>query len=205
VHIKLADPADAPAVAQFARCAAAPPGPSQVGSLHARRAEAALPSRCESLLADPERAILLAIDGPPPPSAGRGEPGPEIVGMAVLSIGEVGGTIEAPGAHITNLLVAPGHRRRGVGRALLAAAVRYAESHGVDHLAVAVLAEDRETHRYLARLGFAPLLVHRVAPVAALRRSLGMVDSAVERRLAPTSQRRMRRALGTARALRRGA
>ena len=37
-------------------------------------------------------------------------------------------------------------------------------------------AGSREGNRYLARIGFAPLVVHRIAPVSALRRSLGMTD-----------------------------
>lgn len=206
LRIKLADFADLPAIAQFARSTAPPAGSSQLGAMHARRADAQMPLRYESLLADPGHTVLLAIDDPAtPPGAGAPAIEDVIVGMAVLSIDEVSSTVAVPGVHVTNLIVAAGHRRRGIGRALLAAAVRYAESHGVDHLAVAVLSEDRETHRYLARLGFAPLVVRRVAPVAAVRRALNMVDSAAERCLAPTSQRRVRRTLGAARVLRRGA
>lgn len=206
LRIKIADFGDLPAIAQFARSTVPTAGSAQLGTTHARRADAQIPSRYESILADPSRTMLLAVDDPPAAGAARERPADgEIVGMAVLSVDEVSATIAVPGVHVTNLMVAAGHRRRGIGRALLAAAVRYADSHGIDHLAVAVLAEDRETHRYLARLGFAPLIVRRVAPVAAVRRALNMVDSAVERRLAPTSQRRVRRTLGAARVLRRGA
>lgn len=206
LRIKIADFGDLPAIAQFARSTVPTAGSAQLGTTHARRADAQIPSRYESILADPSRTMLLAVDDPPAAGAAQERPADgEIVGMAVLSVDEVSATIAVPGVHVTNLMVAAGHRRRGIGRALLAAAVRYADSHGIDHLAVAVLAEDRETHRYLARLGFAPLIVRRVAPVAAVRRALNMVDSAVERRLAPTSQRRVRRTLGAARVLRRGA
>lgn len=203
VQIRIASIEDAPAIAQFARSAAPASGPH--GSLRARRAEELLPSRFAAIVSDADRTLLLAVDEPAGSGPAGDGPTGSIIGMAVLSIAEVSSALAVPGVHVTNLVVAPGHRRRGVGRALLAAAVRYAESQGIDQLAVAVLAEDRDTHRYLARLGFAPLVVRRVAPVAAVRRALGMVDSAVERRLAPRSQRRVRRTLGAARMLRRGA
>jgi hypothetical protein len=37
-------------------------------------------------------------------------------------------------------------------------------------------AGSREGNRYLARLGFGPLVVHRIAATSTLRRSLGMTD-----------------------------
>jgi L-amino acid N-acyltransferase YncA len=75
-------------------------------------------------------------------------------------------------------MVAPTHRRRGIGRALLAAAVQLADEIGVEHMLATAAAGSREGHRYLARIGFAPLAVHRIASVATLRRSLGMTDAA---------------------------
>jgi GNAT superfamily N-acetyltransferase len=186
--------ADLSAIGDFVRGAV--PTSTPLASLRARRADAQLLTRYEAILDDPDRTMLLALDG---------EMSDAIVGMAVLSIDEVSAVAAVPGVSVTHLVVAKGHRRRGVGRALLVSAVRFAEAHGIEHVAVAVLNEDRETHRYLARLGFAPLVVRRVAPTAAVHRALGMVDSLAERRLAPTSQRRVRRTLGAARALRRGA
>jgi hypothetical protein len=38
-------------------------------------------------------------------------------------------------------------------------------------------AGSREGNRYLARLGFAPLVVHRVASTSVLRRALGLADA----------------------------
>ena len=75
-------------------------------------------------------------------------------------------------------MVAPGQRRRGVGRALLAAAVHLADEPGIEHVLATAAAGSREGNRYLARLGFAPLVVHRIASTGALRRSLGMTDVA---------------------------
>jgi len=189
---------DLPHIVQFARRSLPT---AQLGSARPRRSESQLHARYEAILADPDRTVLVAVQEDLHAAGHDGA----VVGMAVLSIDEVSTAAAVPGVHVTHLVVAKTHRRRGVGRALMAHAVRFAEAHGVDHLAVAVLSEDRETHRYLARMGFAPLVVRRVAPAAAVRRALGLVDTAATRRLAPTSQRRVRRTLGAARALRRGA
>jgi N-acetylglutamate synthase-like GNAT family acetyltransferase len=90
----------------------------------------------------------------------------------------VGAIDLTPVLHVTHLMVHPQHRRRGIGRALLAAAVLLAEEQGVEHLLATASAGSREGNRYLARIGFAPLVVHRIAPTSALRRSLGMADVA---------------------------
>ena len=55
----------------------------------------------------------------------------------------------------------------------------------------------REANRYLARLGFAPLVVHRVASTATLRRSLGISD--VSERIAVLRRARLARAQRTVR------
>src|SRR5256885_8705010 len=44
----------------------------------------------------------------------------------------VGAIDLTPVLHVTHLVVAPGHRRRGIGRSLLAAAVHLAEDAGVE-------------------------------------------------------------------------
>jgi ribosomal protein S18 acetylase RimI-like enzyme len=100
------------------------------------------------------------------------------VGMLAARNDAVGAIDLTPVLHVTHLLVAPGHRRRGIGRALLSAAVHVAEDAGVEHVLATAAAGSREGNRYLARIGFAPLVVHRIAPTSALRRSLGMTDVA---------------------------
>ena len=54
--------------------------------------------------------------------------------------------------------------------------VRHAAEQGIDQIVVAVATNDRDANRYLARLGFAPLVVRRIANTAVLRRSLGMTE-----------------------------
>jgi GNAT superfamily N-acetyltransferase len=116
---------------------------------------------------DSERVLLIAVD-----EAG------EVVGMLAARDDEVGAIDMTPVLHVTHLMVEPRHRRRGVGRALLAAAVLLADERGIEHVLSTAAAGSREGNRYLARIGFAPLVVHRIAPTSALRRSLGMTDVA---------------------------
>jgi ribosomal protein S18 acetylase RimI-like enzyme len=127
----------------------------------------ALADRYMSLLSDIDRLVLVAID----------EATNQLVGFAVLLEERVGVLAPTAALYISHLLVAPSFRRRGAGRALLTGAVRHAEDRDIDHVVVGVQAGARDANRYLARLGFAPLVVRRIASVPTLRRSLGIVDS----------------------------
>ena len=122
-----------------------------------------LPERFATILSTDDRTVLVAVD-----DLG------DIVGMVVAAEGDVGAITSIPALHISHLLVAPGHRRRGVGRALLAAVVHLADQRGVDHVIATAVTGSRDANRYLARLGFAPLVVRRIATTATLRRSLGI-------------------------------
>jgi hypothetical protein len=79
---------------------------------------------------------------------------------------------------VSQYLVDAEHRRRGAGRALVAAAMVFAEAQGTDTVAVDVHPDHRETNRYFARMGFVPAVTRRVAPLSLLRRSLLPVDPA---------------------------
>lgn len=116
---------------------------------------------------DSDRCLLVATD-----EAGA------IVGLLAAKPDDVGAIDLTPVLHVTHLMVDPAHRRRGIGRALLAAAVHLAEEQGFEHVLSTAAAGSREGNRYLARIGFAPLVVHRIASTATLRRSLGMTDVA---------------------------
>lgn len=65
--------------------------------------------------------------------------------------------------------VLPDHRRRGVGRALMDAAVSWAEERGIGHMATATASGARDANRFMARLAMAPQAVLRVAPTSAVR------------------------------------
>jgi ribosomal protein S18 acetylase RimI-like enzyme len=126
-----------------------------------------LGDRYAELLSDPDRLVLVAVD----------EASEQLVGFAVLLEEHVGVLAPTATLYISHLLVAPSFRRRGTGRALLTGAVRHAEDRDIDHVVVGVQASARDANRYLARLGFAPLVVRRIASVSTLRRTLGIVDS----------------------------
>ena len=82
---------------------------------------------------------------------------------------------------MTHVIVAPGKRRRGVGRALLAAGADIADSLHLEHVGVGVYPSLRDASRFYARLGFAPVVVQRIAPIGVLRRRLGGADNPVAR------------------------
>jgi GNAT superfamily N-acetyltransferase len=117
--------------------------------------------RVELALADESRRVLVAVFED------------EIIGMAQLSRTRPSLLADASSVELSAMCVADGHRRRGAGKALVTAAVAYAEELAVDSVVVSVFPQHREANRFYARLGFAPLVVRRVASVSALRRRLG--------------------------------
>jgi GNAT superfamily N-acetyltransferase len=126
-----------------------------------------LTARFHDILAHTDRMLLIAAD----------ESG-AVAGMLAARNDDIGAIDLMHVLHITHLMVTPGHRRRGIGRALLAAAVHLADEAGTEHVLATAAAGSREGNRYLARIGFAPLVVQRIAATSVLRRSLGMGDVA---------------------------
>jgi GNAT superfamily N-acetyltransferase len=96
----------------------------------------------------------------------------EVAGMTLLVESPYAPLFEQRAVHAHYLHVRDGFRRRGVGKALLAAAVAFAEEVGAEHVITSVLPQMRETQRFYARLGFSPVVVRRSAPVSVLRRRL---------------------------------
>ena len=68
--------------------------------------------------------------------------------------------------------VFPQFRRRGVGSALMEAACRFAEQHGITHISTAAAAEARDANRFMARLSFAPQAMLRAATTSSVRARL---------------------------------
>lgn len=124
--------------------------------------------RFAAVIADPQQRLLVAEDGE------------GLAGMVLCSIGTSSTLATAPAVVLSHLTVAANSRRAGVGRVLVAAATQWAAECDVDHVRVAVYASSREANRFFARLGFAPVSVNRVAPVAGLRRILGAEVPAAE-------------------------
>ncbi|WP_432498755.1 GNAT family N-acetyltransferase [Kineococcus auxinigenes] len=125
-------------------------------------------ARLRRALADGTVRVLLATVA--------GEP----VGYALLTSSPLLPLGGCDGPSLEHLHVVPEHRRRGVGRALLRRALLLAEAEGAEQLACTALPGDRDYTRYLARLGFAPVVVRRAAPLTLLRRRLAL-DSATAR------------------------
>jgi len=117
------------------------------------------------LLEDPAHRVVLAVV----PGTPDGE---RAVGLVVLGVDPLSVVLGVPQVTVDNLVVDRDHRRRGVGAVLLAAAAGYAEETGAEHVVAAVGAHEAERLRFLARMGFAPLITRRIVPRDTLRRSL---------------------------------
>jgi N-acetylglutamate synthase-like GNAT family acetyltransferase len=125
-------------------------------------------NRFVDAVADTEQRLLVAeaVDG--------------IAGMVLCTVGTASSLNPSRAVVLSHLTVAASARRAGVGRVLIAAATAWAAESDIDHVRVSVYASAREANRFFARLGFAPVSVNRVAPVAGLRRILGAEVPAAE-------------------------
>ncbi|HET6562089.1 MAG TPA: GNAT family N-acetyltransferase [Marmoricola sp.] len=133
----------------------------------AREAEAA--EAVAQTARDPLARIVVAeVDG-------------ALLGCAYLRIGHLSPIRAERVILVNHLQVAKHAERLGVGRALLEAAVSWAEHEGIVSLVAPAAANDREANRFLARLGMAQLAVLRGAKVAALRARLPGDPSAAVR------------------------
>lgn len=173
-HVRRAAPEDLPALMEIVAEIRAESGRSSRPFV---RGTTALAERLADLIGGDDPAVLLA------------ENDSDVVGMAILTSAPLSSLIDQPTMHMDYAMVARRARRQGVGRALTAAAAAHAEAAGMEQLAVSVVPADRESNRFYARLGFAPLVVRRVTAVAALRRKLAtperpiLVDDLTRRRL----------------------
>ncbi len=120
----------------------------------------AMRHRLADIDADPHSCAMVAtVDG-------------EVAGMVLLTATDYAPLFEQQAVHAHYLHVRDGFRRRGVGKALLCAAVTYADEVGAEHIITSVLPQMRDTQRFYARLGFGPVVVRRSATVSVLRRRL---------------------------------
>ena len=184
IRVRPAELADVPELVRLVEATDEPlsaPGARQIQA----ETVAHLPDRFAAILASDDKCVLVAVD----------ELG-NIVGMVLVSEGGVGAVTAVPAVHISNLLVARKYRRRGIGRALLAATVHLADQRGIEHIVASVVAGSRDANRYRARLGFAPLVVRRLATTTTLRRSLGIVDGSNRVALLRRARRRGRSLTG---------
>ncbi len=135
-----------------------------------------LAGRMERLMpaADDEamRKLLVDVDNDPYSRALVAVVDDEVAGIVLLSDTPYAPLFDQRAVNAHYLHVREGFRRRGVGKALLAAAVAFAEETGAEHVMTSVLPQLRETQRFYARLGMSPVVVRRSAPVSMLRRRL---------------------------------
>jgi GNAT superfamily N-acetyltransferase len=110
--------------------------------------------------ADPERRVVVAVLGD------------RIVGAMQLHRAELSPVHPDSAVRVSHLQVVDEARRRGVGHALLEAAVSWAEEKGTDYVVAAASANSRDANRFMARLGLGQVAVVRAAPVSALRAKL---------------------------------
>ena len=128
-------------------------------------ARESLEARYVDALSAPDRHLVVAVDEHDAP-----------LGMALFSVGPANALLDLPALHVSHAVVDDRHKRRGAGKALVAAATAYAEERGLEQIVVSVNPSSRDANRFFARLGFAPLAVRRVAPVSVVRRRLQAPD-----------------------------
>jgi ribosomal protein S18 acetylase RimI-like enzyme len=142
-------------------------GKRQRGAPGATRA--GLEARYLEALGDPDRHLVMAVtdDG-------------QALGMALFTVGPGNALLDGAALHVSHAVVADRHKRRGAGKALIAAAAAFADEHGLEQVVVSVNPGSRDANRFFARLGFAPVAVRRVAPTGVIRRRLVTADASVE-------------------------
>jgi GNAT superfamily N-acetyltransferase len=104
--------------------------------------------------------------------------------------------------YVGHLQVVDGFRRHGVGRALIEAAVTWAEEMNIAHVLAAAAVTSRDANRFMARLGFGQVAVLRGATVTALRAKLP-VEPPAAARVGARSHRSVGQVLVQRRSLRR--
>jgi ribosomal protein S18 acetylase RimI-like enzyme len=101
--------------------------------------------------------------------------------------------------HTSHLVVHPDCRRRGFARALLDAALVWAEEKDVSHVTAITSSNARDTNRFLARLGLGTAWTVRIGSTAAMRRKLNP-DA-----MRPDARRQLGRVLAQRRSIQRRA
>jgi ribosomal protein S18 acetylase RimI-like enzyme len=164
VRVRPATALDLPSMLDFGEELREQLGPAADGKrvrLASASSRAALEARYAEALVDPERHLVVAVAEDDAP-----------LGMAMFTIAPSNALLDTPALHVSHVVVADRHKRRGAGKALVAAAATFAEQRGLEQVVVSVHPGSREANRFFARLGFAPLAVSRVAPTAVVRRRL---------------------------------
>jgi GNAT superfamily N-acetyltransferase len=193
VRIRPAEEADLDAVVELGALVSGLPTPRRVlgrstvaaNALAHGGVSASTRARYRAVIEDPERVVVLAVDDDDVP-----------LGMGIITTDKAGHLLDVPAVRLTHLVVDRKSRRRGAGRAIVAAAVAFAERHGIEHVMVGAPPISRESNRFFARLGFAPVMVRRVASVQMLRRNLVVPEVGFDVAGPEAARRRRRRRTG---------
>lgn len=125
------------------------------------------------IAADPEQRIVV------------GEYDGKVVAALHMRRAPIGPLTREDAVHTSYLAVLSDFRRHGYARAMLEAAVSWAEEKDSPRITAITTSNSRDTNRFLARLGLSTLATLRVAPTAGLRM-----------RLAPPARSHGSRAIG---------
>lgn len=162
VQVRPAEAGDIPALVDLADSAkiAASIFPGRVTAPDRREQ---LAQRFAAILASERRTALAAFND-----------ADDLLGLVVVLEDEVAPIDPTPVLQVGHLMLASCAQHDAIGRALLAAVVRLAEEREIDHVLASAMYNSREANRYLARLGFAPVAIRRIASTTVLRRALGI-------------------------------
>jgi predicted N-acetyltransferase YhbS len=180
ISMRTAELADAPAL-------------SELWAEHLRRGETHdqlhdLVTVLERVAEDPDERIVLAeYDG-------------RVAGAVHLRAATVSSLNLEPVVQALSPAVLTEHRRHGIGRMLMEAAVVFAEERGVGFVATAVAAGSRDANRFMARLALSPAATLRIAPTALFRARLD-----ASRKGARPSPRQLTQVVAVRRSMRRRA
>jgi ribosomal protein S18 acetylase RimI-like enzyme len=103
-------------------------------------------------------------------------------GHAIVGHVQITDTGRPAEAELKNMAVHPSHRRRGVGRALVAAAIELLREEGRSSLVVATAAADIGNLRFYQRLGFRMRSIERDAFTTASGYPPGLIIDGIELR-----------------------
>lgn len=164
VHVRDATPHDVPALLGLWSGSSA-----RAAERDAAAAEGEATASVARIAADPDQRLVVAVLEH------------QVVGAVHLVRAPISPIHSEMGVHVTHMQVFEKWRRHGVGRALVEAAVGWAEEKDTVHVLTAASVGSRDANRFMARLGFAQIAVVRGATVATLRAKMPLETPAAAR------------------------
>lgn len=113
----------------------------------------------------------------------------EVAGCAYVRVAYVSPLDAEPALHVSHLQVDPEHQAADVGAGLLESALGWAEERGLGTVLAGSATSDRDTNRFLARLGLGQVGVLRATTAVALRSRLLREESMAPRGIARGTRR----------------